>query len=53
MTDDPLYHERLTSNQTEAFFLTLMLLFFLLLFWRVLLPVIRVSHLRRRYDESQ
>ena len=53
MNDDLLYHERLTSNRTEALFLAFTLLFFLLLFWRVLLPVIRVSHLRRRYDESQ
>jgi len=36
MNDDLLYHERLTSNRTEALFLAFTLLFFLLLFWRVL-----------------
>ena len=35
MNDDLLYHERITSNRTEALFLTLMILFFILLFWRV------------------
>jgi hypothetical protein len=35
MTDDILYHERVSSNRTEALFLALMLLFFLLLIWRV------------------
>jgi Ca2+/Na+ antiporter len=35
MNDGLLYHERVTSNRTEALFLTLTILFFLLLFWRV------------------
>lgn len=35
MNDDLLYKERITSNRTEALFLALSLLFFLLLVWRV------------------
>jgi Ca2+/Na+ antiporter len=35
MNDDLLYHERMTSNRTEALFLTLTLLFFVLMIWRV------------------
>ena len=35
MNDDLLYHERITSNRTEALFLALLLLSFLLLVWRV------------------
>ena len=35
MTDDIQYHERVSSNRTEALFLTLMILFFLLFIWRV------------------
>lgn len=35
MNDDLLYHERVTSNRTEALFLALTILFFLLLVWRV------------------
>jgi len=35
MTDDLLYREKVTSNRTEALFLALMTLFFLLLIWRV------------------
>ena len=35
MNDDLLYHERITSNRTEALFLALTILFFLLLVWRV------------------
>jgi hypothetical protein len=35
MNDNLLFHERVTSNRTEALFLTLMILFFLLLVWRV------------------
>ena len=35
MTEDVLYTERISSNKTEALFLTLMLLFLLLLVWRV------------------
>lgn len=35
MNDELLYHERITSNRTEALFLALTLLFFLLLVWRV------------------
>ncbi len=34
MTDDCIYHERVSSNRTEALFLALTLLFFLLLIWR-------------------
>jgi len=33
--DNLIYNERVSSNRTEALFLTLMLLFFLLLIWRV------------------
>jgi len=35
MTDDLIYNERVSSNRTEALFLTLTILFFLLLIWRV------------------
>jgi Ca2+/Na+ antiporter len=35
MNDNLLYHERVTSNKTEALFLALMVLFFLLSVWRV------------------
>jgi len=35
MTDDLLYNERVSSNRTEALFLALTILFFLLLIWRV------------------
>jgi len=35
MTDDLIYNERVTSNRTEALFLALTILFFLLLIWRV------------------
>ena len=35
MTDDLIYHERVSSNRTEALFLALTILFFLLLIWRV------------------
>ena len=35
MIDDLLYNERVTSNRTEALFLTLTILFFLLFVWRV------------------
>ena len=34
MTDDRIYHERVTSNRTEALFLALTLLFLFLLVWR-------------------
>jgi hypothetical protein len=34
-TDDLIYTERISSNKTEALFLTLTLLFLLLLIWRV------------------
>jgi hypothetical protein len=34
-TDDLIYNERVSSNWTEALFLALTLLFFLLLIWRV------------------
>jgi len=35
MNDDLLYHERSTSKRTEALFLALTILFFMLLAWRV------------------
>ena len=35
MVDDLIYNERVSSNRTEALFLALTLLFFLLLIWRV------------------
>jgi Ca2+/Na+ antiporter len=35
MTDDLIYNERVSSNRTEALFLALTILFFLLLIWRV------------------
>jgi hypothetical protein len=35
MTDDLIYHERVSSNKTEALFLVLTILFLLLLVWRV------------------
>jgi hypothetical protein len=35
MADNLLYHERLSSNRTEALFVALSLLFFSLLIWRV------------------
>jgi hypothetical protein len=35
MTDDLIYDERVTSNKTEALFLALTILFFILLIWRV------------------
>jgi Ca2+/Na+ antiporter len=35
MTDDLIYHERVSSNRTEALFLALTVLFFLLIIWRV------------------
>jgi len=35
ITDDLIYNERVSSNRTEALFLALTLLFFLLLIWRV------------------
>jgi Ca2+/Na+ antiporter len=35
MTDDLIYKERVSSNRTEALFLALMILFLLLLIWRV------------------
>jgi hypothetical protein len=35
MTDDLVYNERVSSNRTEALFLALTTLFFLLLIWRV------------------
>lgn len=35
MTDDLIYHERVSSNRTEALFLALTILFLLLLVWRV------------------
>jgi Ca2+/Na+ antiporter len=35
MNDDLLYHERVTSNRTEALFLTLTILFLSLLVWHV------------------
>ena len=35
MTDDLIYHERVSSNRTEALFITLTLLFLLLFIWRV------------------
>ncbi len=35
MTDDLIYTERVSSNKTEALFLALMILFLLLLIWRV------------------
>jgi hypothetical protein len=35
MTDDLIYHERVSSNRTEALFLALTLLFLLLFLWRV------------------
>lgn len=35
MTDDFTYNERISSNRTEALFVALTLLFFLLLIWRV------------------
>ncbi|TRZ53217.1 hypothetical protein D4S03_02135 [bacterium] len=35
MTDDLIYHERVSSKRTEALFLALTLLFFLLLIWCV------------------
>ncbi len=35
MTDDLIYHERVSSNRTEALFVVLMILFLLLLIWRV------------------
>jgi hypothetical protein len=35
-TDAPIYHERVTSQRTEALFLALTLLFFVLLVWRLL-----------------
>jgi hypothetical protein len=35
MTDDPIYDERVSSNRTEALFLALTILFFILLIWRV------------------
>jgi Ca2+/Na+ antiporter len=34
MTDDLIYDERVTSNKTEALFLALTILFFILLIWR-------------------
>jgi hypothetical protein len=36
MTDNLLYHERVSSNRTEALFLALTLLCFLLFLWRVM-----------------
>lgn len=35
MTDDLIFHERISSNRTEALFLALTLLFLLLFLWRV------------------
>jgi hypothetical protein len=35
MTDDLIYTERISSNRTEALFLAFMILFLLLLIWRV------------------
>jgi len=35
MTNDLIYHERVTSNRTEALFLALTILFSLLVVWRV------------------
>ena len=35
MTGELIYHEKISSNRTEALFLALTLLFFLLLLWRV------------------
>jgi hypothetical protein len=35
MTDDLIYNERVSSNRTEALFLALTIIFFLLLVWRV------------------
>jgi len=35
MTDDLIYNERVSSSRTEALFLALTILFFLLLIWRV------------------
>jgi hypothetical protein len=35
MNNDLLFHERVTSNRTEALFLTLTILFFVLMIWRV------------------
>jgi Ca2+/Na+ antiporter len=35
MTDDLIYNERVSSNRTEALFLALTILFFLLLIWHV------------------
>jgi Ca2+/Na+ antiporter len=35
MTDDLIYHERISSNRTEALFLALTTLFLLLLVWRL------------------
>lgn len=35
MVEDILYKEKVTSNNTEAFFIILTLLFYLLLIWRV------------------
>jgi hypothetical protein len=35
MTDEIIYNERVSSNRTEALFLALTILFFLLLVWRV------------------
>ncbi len=35
MTDDLIYHERVSSNRTEVLFLALTILFLLLLIWRI------------------
>ena len=35
MTDDLIYNEKVSSNRTEALFMALTILFFLLLIWRV------------------
>ena len=35
MTDNPIYEERLSSNRTEALFISLTLLFLMLLIWQI------------------